>query len=162
MTKQDNDLSHVHKFLKENPMGILSTSGVDDTPWGAAIYYLSDDEFNIYFVVRAGTLKYANITKNPRAALTVSESESQITVQLSGEVTTMPVQKYMDIFFDKFANIRPEGDYEWAPPIDRIHEGNYMPLQLSPTKLQYADYGSRRIEVRGDYIERIIPASKAN
>lgn len=138
-------------------MGIISTYGAEDAPWGSAVYYLADEDFNIYFVVRAGTLKYANITKNPFAALTVADSQSQETVQLSGKVSTMPVQKYMDVFFDKFAKIRPEGDFEWAPPIDKVHKGNYMPLQLTPTKLQFANYGSRRIEVQGDYIERIIP-----
>lgn len=143
-------------------MGIISTSGAEDAPWGSAVYYLSDEDFNIYFVVRAETLKYANMTKNPFAALTVADSQSQETVQLSGKISTMPVQKYMDVFFDKFAKIRPEGDFEWAPPIDRIHEGNYMPLQLTPTKMQYADYGSRRIEVQGNYIEQIIPADSSN
>ena len=159
MNKSDTDLTHIKSFLKEHPMGILSTFGVEDAPWGSAVYYLSDDDFNIYFVVRAESLKYVNISKNPYAAMTVADSQSQETVQLSGKVSTMPVQRYMDVFFDKFAKIRPEGDFEWAPPIDKVHEGNYMPLQLTPTKLQYANYGSRRIEVQGDYIERIIPSA---
>jgi general stress protein 26 len=160
MHKKNTDYAHIHSFLKKHPMGILSTVGVEDAPWGAAVYYLSDEDFNIYFVARAESLKYLNIQKNPYAALTIADSESQITVQLSGPVTTMPVQKYMDVFFDKFAKIRPEGDYQWAPPIDKVHEGNYMPLQLAPTKMQYADYGSRRIEVHGNYIEQIIPTPK--
>ncbi|MBC7707798.1 pyridoxamine 5'-phosphate oxidase family protein [Polaromonas sp.] len=160
MHKNNTDHKLIHAFLKKHPMGVLSTVGVDNVPWGAAVYYLSDEDFNIYFVTRAESLKYKNIEMNPYAALTVSDSETQITVQLSGKVSTMPVQKYMDVFFDKFANIRPDGDYEWAPPIDKVHEGNYMPLQLTPTKMQYADYGSRRIEVQGNYIEQIIPNPK--
>jgi general stress protein 26 len=159
MTKDDAEHKRVTSFLKEHPMGILSTVSEDGTPWGAAVYFLADADFNIYFVTRAGSLKYQNIVKNPKVALTVADSESQVTVQLSGTVTTMPVQKYMDVFFDKFAKIRPDGDYEWAPPIDKVHEGNYMPLQLTPSKMQYADYGKRRIEVRGNYIDQIIPAS---
>ena len=141
-------------------MGVLSTTGVEDAPWGAAVYYLSDNDFSIYFVVRAESLKYLNIVKNPYAALTVADSATQITVQLSGKVSTMPVQKYMDVFFDKFAKIRPDGDYEWAPPIDKVHEGNYMPLLLTPTKLQYADYGARRIEAKGNYIEQILSVTQ--
>lgn len=139
-------------------MGILSTVDTKGKPWGAAVYYLADEDFNIYFVTRAETYKYQNIEKNSHVALTVADSESQVTVQLSGEISTMPVQKYMDIFFDKFAAIRPEGDYKWAPPVDKIHQGNYMPLQLTPTKMQFADYGKHRIEAHGDYIEQIIPA----
>lgn len=152
--------AEIHAFLKKHPMGVLSTVGSGGEPWGAAIYYLADEDFNIYFVTRAESLKYQNIEKNPHVALTVADGESQVTVQISGVVSAMPVQKYMDVFFDKFAKIRPEGDYRWAPPIDKVHKGNYMPLQLTPSRMQYADYGKHRIEVHDNYIEQIIPAPK--
>ncbi|CAN5122405.1 hypothetical protein BH09PAT3_BH09PAT3_4960 [soil metagenome] len=160
MSKKHPEHDRVLAFLKQHPMGILSTVNIGGEPWGAAVYYLADADFNIYFVTRHDTLKYHNINQNQQVALTVADSESQITVQLSGIVTAMPVQKYMDIFFDKFAAIRPDGDYQWAPPIDKVHEGNYMPLQLTPTRMQYADYGKRRIEVHGNYIDQIIPAEQ--
>jgi hypothetical protein len=160
MEKSDSsEYKKVYAFLKEHPMGVLSTASGPGTVWGAALYYLADKDLNIYFVTRTGTFKYQNIEALPFASLTVADSESQITVQLSGKVEQMPINKYMDVFFDKFAAIRPDGDYEWAPPIDKIHEGNYMPLQLTPSFLQYADYGERRIEVHGDYIEKVIPKS---
>lgn len=146
-----------HAFLKKHQMGVLSTASEAGTVWGASVYFLTDDNLNIYFVTRSETFKYKNIEAQPFAALTVTDSEAQITVQLSGKITTMPVKKYMDVFFDKFAAMRPEGDYHWAPPVDKVHKGSYMPLQLTPSHLQYANYGKRRIEVYGDYIERIIP-----
>jgi hypothetical protein len=138
-------------------MGVLSTAGDPGSVWGAAVYFVTDADLNIYFVARTGTHKYKNIEKQPFAALTVTDSKHQITVQLSGKVERMPIKKYMDVFFDKFAAIRPKGDYHWAPPVDKVHEGNYMPLQLTPSHLQYADYGESRIEVKGNYIERLIP-----
>jgi general stress protein 26 len=147
----------VFDFMKKHPLGVLSTVSTDGTPWGAAIYYIVDEDFNIYFVTRSKTFKYSNLEKNPKAALTVTDGESQITIQLTGEVSAMPVQKYMDVFFEKFAALRPRDDYQWAPPIDKIHEGNYMPLQLTPSKLQFADFGKQRIETHGDYIEHILP-----
>lgn len=157
MKKGTPEYQRVHDFLKDNPIGVLSTAGGAESVWGATIYYLTDDDLNIYFVVRTGTFKYKNLEAQPFAALTVADSTNQITVQLSGAVSRMPINKYMDIFFDKFAEMRPEGDFQWAPPIDKVHEGNYMPLQLTPTHMQYADYGKRRIEVQGNYIEQIIP-----
>lgn len=158
MTKGLELLPKIHLFLKEHPMGILSTANTTGLPWGAAVYYLADASFNIYFVVRAKSLKYQNIESNPYAGLTVADSETQQTVQLSGPVTAMPAQKYIDIFIDKFAKMRPEGDYQWAPPLEKVHKGSYIPLQLTPALMQYADYGKHRIEVHGNYIEQIIPA----
>ncbi len=157
MNKNTPEYERVHLFLKKHPMGILSTAGGAGSVWGAAIYYVTDDDLNIYFVTRMGTLKYKNIEAQPFAALTVADSEAQITVQLSGTISTMPISKYMDVFFDKFAAMRPEGDYQWAPPVDKVHEGNYMPLQLTPSHMQYADYGKHRIEAHGNYIDQIIP-----
>ena len=160
MNKDSPEYKKVRSFLKKHHMGILSTAGDQGTAWGAAVYFVADDDLNIYFVTRTGTHKYKNIETQPFAALTVSDSENQITVQLSGAVERMPINKYMDIFFDKFAAMRPEGDYEWAPPVDKVHEGNYMPLQITPSHLQYADYGKHRIENRGNYIEQVIPATR--
>jgi uncharacterized protein YhbP (UPF0306 family) len=160
MTKNTAERKRVHAFLKKHQVGVLSTAGEAGTVWGADVYYLTDDDLNIYFVTRVGTFKYKNIEAQPYAALTVADDEAQITVQLSGKVSRMPINKYMDVFFDKFAAMRPDGDYHWAPPVDKVHEGNYMPLQITPSFLQYADYGKRRIEVRGNYIERIIPTPK--
>jgi uncharacterized protein YhbP (UPF0306 family) len=158
MKKSDSpEYKKVYDFLRQHPMGILSTAAGPESVWGAAIYYLADEDLNIYFVTRTGTQKYKNLESHPFVALTVADAEQQITVQLSGKVDRMPINKYMNVFFDKFAAMRPDGDYQWAPPIDKVHEGNYMPLQLTPSFLQYADFGRRRIEVKGNYIEQIIP-----
>jgi len=146
----------VHTFLRQHPMGILSTIAANGTPWGSAIYYVADENFNFYFVTRAETFKYQNLDKIPLAALTVADSESQTTVQLTGKITKVPVQQYMDVFFDKFAKIRPKDDYSWAPPLEKIHKGNYMPLCLTPTKLQFADYKNAKPDIHTDCIERII------
>ncbi|MEO7364205.1 MAG: pyridoxamine 5'-phosphate oxidase family protein [Candidatus Saccharimonadales bacterium] len=157
MKQNTPEYRRVHEFLKKHQSGVLSTAGDAGSVWGATVYFVTDDDLNIYFVTRTGSFKYKNIQTQPFAALTVSDGEAQITVQLSGEVSQMPINKYMDIFFDKFAAMRPEGDFDWAPPVDKVHEGNYMPLQLTPSRMQYADYGKRRIEVRGNYIEQILP-----
>jgi uncharacterized pyridoxamine 5'-phosphate oxidase family protein len=158
MASHNQQHADVHTFLQTHPMGILSTVDVEGNPWGAAIYFIADDDFNFYFVTRSETYKFQNLERNPHVALTVADSKSQITVQAAGVVSTMPVDKYIDIFFDKFTKLRPAGDHLWAPPIEKIQQGSYMPLVLTPERMQYADYGRQRIEVRGNYIEQIIPA----
>jgi len=146
----------VHAFLRHHPMGVLSTVSVDGTPWGAAVYYVADEDFNFYFVTRAETIKYQNLDQNPVAALTIADADSQTTVQLSGRISKVPVHDYMDVFFDKLAKLRPEGQHHWAPPLEKIHKGNYMPLRLTPTRLQFADYKDIKSDIHADYIELII------
>ncbi len=148
----------VHAFLRHHPMGVLSTVDSDGKPWGAAIYYVADEDFNFYFVTRVETFKYQNLDKSPFAALTIADADSQTTVQANGNISKVPVKDYMDIVFTKLAKIGPKDDPHWAPPLSKIQAGNYMPLCLAPTKLQYANYKEHKTGVHADYIEKIIPA----
>lgn len=138
-------------------MGILSTVNEHGTPWGSAIYFVADDDFKLYFVTRVNTLKFQNIDARPKAALTVADGTSQITVQLVGNVSRVPVKQYFDVIFGKLAAIHPEGDNSWSPPVEKVHAGDYIPLCLTPKELQYADYGHRKADSpHHDYIEKII------
>jgi nitroimidazol reductase NimA-like FMN-containing flavoprotein (pyridoxamine 5'-phosphate oxidase superfamily) len=146
----------VHAFLKHHPMGVLSTVDQDGKPWGAAVYYVADEDFNFYFVTRAETFKYHNLSANPLAAMTVADEPAQTTVQASGTISEVPVEDYMDIVFTRLDAIRPKDNPNWAPPLSKIRAGNYMPLRLTPDKLQYADYKDVKSDSHADYIERIL------
>jgi nitroimidazol reductase NimA-like FMN-containing flavoprotein (pyridoxamine 5'-phosphate oxidase superfamily) len=146
----------VYEFLKHNPMGVLATVSSDGKPWGAAVYFVVDQDLTIYFVTRADTFKYQNIEERPFASLTVVDEEHQRTAQMAGEVTKLPYEQYMDIFFGRLEKVAREETDGWAPPLHKVHAGNYIPLVLKPTKLQYADYGQRESDSHADYIEEII------
>jgi uncharacterized pyridoxamine 5'-phosphate oxidase family protein len=147
----------VHAFLRRYHMGILSTISKDGKPWGSAIYFIVDENFTFYFVTRAETYKYQNLEANPNVALTVADEENQTTVQLAGTISPLPYEDYLEVMFRKMPKIRPAGDYDWVPPINKLRAGNYMPLVLTPTKLQYADYKHVKHDAHASYIEHILP-----
>lgn len=138
-------------------MGVLSTVSAEGEPWGAAIYFVVDDNFTFYFVTRVGTRKYQNLESRPVASLTIADGETQTTVQAYGNIEKVPVQEYMDTIFDKLAGIKPADDSDWHPPLTKVHEGNYMPLKLTPSKLQFADFKQHKPDMTADFIETIIP-----
>ena len=138
-------------------MGVLSTVTTDGKPWGSAIYFMADEDFNIYFVTRKETFKYQNLDKTFFAALTVANQQKQITVQLAGTISRIPAEDYMKIVFDElYKSIRPKDDFNWAPPLEKIHKGNYMPLCLTSEKLQFADFSKQSSDINHKYIEEII------
>lgn len=146
---------NVHDFLNHHPMGVVSTVDDDGTPWGAAVYFIADDDFNIYFVTRADTTKYKNIKHGQVAAFTVADRSTQTTVQLTGEVSEVSASDYMNNLFEKFMRIRHNDDQDWSPPINKVHAGNFMPLCIKPSRLQYANYSQRKAPL-SNYIEQII------
>ncbi len=94
MTETAHTHQKVHTFLHHHPMGILSTITKDGKPWGSAIYFVADEDFNFYFVTRVETFKYENLDKTPFAALTIAGSDTPTTVQVSGKISELPVGDY--------------------------------------------------------------------
>lgn len=155
MSTAPTSRERAHEFLREHPLGVLSTVS-QGKPWGAAIFFVADDFFNIYFITRADTQKYKNIEKHPHVALTVADGKTQTTVQIAGAVTRVSPDKYHDVVFRKLASLRPKGDLNWAPPVIKVHKGDYMVLKLEPDYLQYADFSQQKTDVHSDYIEVLI------
>lgn len=156
MKSQDNDASQkALKFLNHHHTGILSTVSKDGEPWGSAVNFIVDDKLNFYFMTRAKTLKYKNIEEQPLVAMTVVDEESQTTVQAVGVITKLPTKDTMDII-NKLAHIKPRSDYGWIPPVIKVHQGDYMILVITPSKLQYADYGHSMSDVHDEYIEQVL------
>lgn len=144
------------EFVRSQQFGILSTSDKDGHPWGSAIFFLVDDDFNFYFLTRTGTQKFGDIDQNPRVALTVANRDSQITVQLSGTVSRVELNEYAHNLLPKFSALKPADDDYWRPPVSKIHSGNYMPLKITPVRLQYADYAQQTDDIVADHIVKII------
>lgn len=137
-------------------MGILSTVSKDGRPWGSAIIFAIDEDLNFFFMTRSDTLKYKNIEAHPTVALTVADEKYQVTVQAVGTVTRVAAKDYIDVVFKKLAGVKPHGDYHWVPPVIKVHKGDYMILQFTPKKLQYANFKQRKSDIHSDYIEQII------
>jgi uncharacterized pyridoxamine 5'-phosphate oxidase family protein len=149
-------MEKVTEFLKDHHMAILSTVSENGKPWGSAIIFALDEDMNFFFMTRADTFKYKNIEANPNVAFTVADEERQITVQASGKVTRVDADDYMDVVFKKLASVKPRGDFQWVPPVIKVHKGDYMILQFTPSRLQYADFKQRKTDVHSEYIEQII------
>ncbi len=154
--KADHSLiKKAHDFIKKHPMGVLSTVA-NDKPWGAAIYYVADDDFNFFFVTRAKTEKFKNIDHNPFVSLTIADPETQTTVQASGAISKVPSKDIIDIVFKKLASIRPKDDINWLPPVIKVHQGDWMILKLTPNYAQFAEYQELKSDINDSYIKQIV------
>lgn len=158
MADVDPKLSQeVHKFLTANPMAVLSTASTTGEPWGAALYYYVDEQFNFYFVTRTGTQKSQFIEQNPQASLTIADEPSQTTVQLVGKVSKVSAEDYEEVVFEKLAAARPkQNGSQRVPPLEKIHDGNYVAYKLTPTAMQYANYSIQKTDALASYIHQII------
>lgn len=152
----NEDRAQAQEFLLSNHVAVLSTVDDDSNPWGSAIYYVADEDFSVLFTTRKGTLKFKNINKQPHVALTIVHSEQQTTLQIAGTISELPVKEYADFVMNKWPSIRPKGDTNWAPPIEKINAGDYIVLKITPTKAQYANYSKRLQDPKDNPVKQII------
>jgi len=54
---------------------LMSVGTYYKLPWAAPVYFLFDDDFNLFFVSNPKTKHCKNIEKNPKVSITIANSE---------------------------------------------------------------------------------------
>lgn len=77
----------VVEFLKNNATAVVSTC-VKNQPEAATVFYVIDDELNLYFVTRRSSRKFKNLSSNNKVAVVVgTDAQNPTTVQMEGEAS---------------------------------------------------------------------------
>lgn len=71
-------------FLRNNSVAVVATS-FENHPDVSPVYYISDDNFNIYFVTQMNTNKYVNISKNDRVTVVVGTGPEHVSIKIQGK-----------------------------------------------------------------------------
>ncbi len=79
-------------FLKGQRTGVLATE-FESNPFASTVYYVTDDDFTIYFATRRNTAKYANLAANSRVAFVVGAGPEHVSVQIRGRAETLAGQE---------------------------------------------------------------------
>jgi len=72
MKLTERDKKEALKFLGKHKLMSLGT--YYKLPWSACVYYLFDEDFNLYFVSGIKKIHSLNISKNPKVSLTIADS----------------------------------------------------------------------------------------
>src|SRR3989344_1953605 len=72
MKLEKNDKKEIFDYLAKYKLMSLGT--YFKLPWAASVYYLFDDDFNLYFVSNPKTKHCQNIAKNPKVSVTIADS----------------------------------------------------------------------------------------
>ena len=116
-------LAEVRAFLGEHNTLSLATSK-SDQPWAASLFFVSDDDLNLYFVSDGGTRHAQELSDNPRVAATVNVDCRDWTairgIQIEGRASPVPqanreavLARYLEKFTDVAALFNnPRNDQE--------------------------------------------------
>ncbi len=130
------------EFLANHELATLSTMDKNGNIDGAAVYYCSFDDGNLYILTKGGTQKMHNIYAHSQVALTIYDEQKLQTLQLQGiaSVETDHIMKQA-----VFNQIVKERDYEGKkllPPVTQIREESYTTIRIQPTSIKFRDFNN--------------------
>lgn len=125
------------EFLKQNKIGVLATANAEGAPHGTLVYYVIDNDFNLYFVTKLDTTKAKNIAQNPRVAFVVGTKDEPVTAQLQGKAAHFQGPTEVKLI-DQILAIAHTGNYHW-PPILQIQAGKPAVFVIEVHRVQFYD-----------------------
>ncbi len=145
----------IHNFLRQNPVGILSTTTPNGSPHGVVISYTVNEDFSISFLTRAGTQKYNNLTHNNRAALTVHEPASLTTAQINGTTTEIRDSHKISALSIAVFGSSLESTTSGRLPIAQLKAGKYVAFTIQPDQIHLSTFAEPDSDNNGQIFESI-------
>lgn len=128
-------------FLKSHKAGVLATASAEGKPHASAIYYVADDDFNIYFFTLFNSRKFSAMQANPSVAFVVGTLDAPQTLQMEGVVVEMRNDQ------DKMAHVADlvkvlTSNSVYYAPITQLDPSETVLMWIQPKWVRWADYTS--------------------
>ncbi|MBI4087057.1 pyridoxamine 5'-phosphate oxidase family protein [Candidatus Kaiserbacteria bacterium] len=133
--RQEAIRKHALEFLKSNYIMVVSTVSPSREPHAATMYYVADDDFNIYFMTAAKSRKAANLRANSKIAFVIGTGPEVVTIQGSG--TAMPLDEHEAlVFYGLFERIAPESSPRQWPLLRLAKKGDaFSTFRITPASM---------------------------
>ncbi len=137
----------VKGFLQEHPVGVLSTVGGDSASYSTTVYFVADDNLNIYFLSKTETQKVKNIRDNNKVMLVAFETKTQTNIQISGSAyEEKDGPSSQNIFKEIIEAARKTSNAE-VPPVSKLLAGAYAAYKIKPNQINYSVYSQKNLEM---------------
>lgn len=128
------------EFMRNYPVGILSSVSPDGDPHGVVIYYTFDEDFNVYFLTRDGTRKCENIARNNHVMLTAVDAKTQTSLQITATCKPVTDARKIKQLLEEIIGISLKTSGGRMPPVSKIKVDSLIAIKLIPVQMRMASY----------------------
>lgn len=143
-------------FLKSHKAGVLATAGADGAPHASAIYYVADDDFNLYFITLFSSRKYEAIRANPAVAFTVGTLDVPQTLQIEGVASELSHEDEKKEHISDLVKVLTSNSQYYAP-VTKFDPSEVVMIWIQPKWVRWGDFSS--VESGTDKVLTEIPLS---
>lgn len=126
-------------FLKNHKVGVLASVSAEGKPQASTVFYVTDDNFNIYILTLVNTRKYKAIDAHPEVAFTVYTPQVPQTLQLEGMATDLMNDPEAPKKKDELFAALNSNPWFYAP-ITKLDPAESAIIWIRPTWVRWADY----------------------
>lgn len=134
-------------FVNSHHTGVLATSSLAGEVFASTVYFVSKDDFTIYFATSHNTNKFKNIVLNKKVAFCVGTGPEYQSVQIRGNaemVFEKDQQEGLSLLESLYKDHPKE---EWSINIiNKLKEGGFALIKITPTNIAFLDIDSRSFE----------------
>jgi general stress protein 26 len=130
------------------PLGVLATISKDGVPHATSVFYIADEQLNLYFLAREGSKKYENILANPHVAFVVTEENPPKTIQFEGTAQMVTDAHEENAYFSKL--IKRATEHSAIPPVAQMEGSKMLFIKITPTWVRAGNFAVMR---KGDMFE---------
>ncbi|MEO6513908.1 MAG: pyridoxamine 5'-phosphate oxidase family protein [Candidatus Saccharimonadales bacterium] len=130
----------IFSFLKQNPIGVLSTVTPNNSPHGTVVYFQINKDFTVSFLTKTETRKYSNLSHNNHVMLTVFEPESQAVAQVIGTTEEIEDGFETNSIAGTILGISMKTSEAGTPPISKLYAGAYVAMKITPAQIRMTVY----------------------
>ena len=130
MDQQEVVKKEAFNFLKSHKTAVVATTSVDGEPQASTIYYVIDDNFDLYFLTGNETKKFKNLEKNNRIAFVIGVGPKPVTIQGSGKAELLKHPYTDDIIMRMSENLGLKESRYW--PFFKLPEGTASVFKIHP------------------------------
>ena len=138
-TYSDKEI-RMYEFLQNTAVGVLSSVTRNNDPHGAVVYFGIDKKFIVSILTKSDTKKYDNLQHNSHVMLTVFETVTQTTVQLTGVAEEVSDPSKINEIAQMNMRATMKNSHGGIPPISKLEAGSFTAFEIKPVFVRMAVY----------------------
>jgi general stress protein 26 len=142
-------------FLSKHRVASIATVTPEGTPMSAIVYYVVDEDLNLFFLTKTDTAKYVNIRNNPAVSMAICDEADLATVQVEGTATEVKQEVLIGKIFRGIVK-HPGALPHWPPPIIKLFAGDCVVMKIKPKKLRLGDFHKNQLSKDESYFTPIV------
>lgn len=142
-------------FLKSHKTAVIATTSVGEAPQASTVYYVVDDDFNIYFLTGKETRKFKNLERDGRIAFVVGTGPEVVTIQGGGRATLLKHPHTDDVVIRMSENMGLKESQYW--PVFKLPEGVITVFKIRPEWMIMVDLDAERPKTYKENFIAVLP-----